>query len=220
MKIAGLFAGIGGFELGLHQSGHETVLLCEIKREAAAVLSTRFPHVPITPDVVRLRSLPRDVDLVCAGFPCQDLSQAGRTGGLAGENSGLVHEVFRLLEGRKVPWVVLENVPFMLQLHGGLAMRRIVEEFERLGYRWAYRVVDTFSFGLPQRRERVFVVASVTGDPENVIFADDRPVPRPRCSTMSAPYFRVIEIRRPDHRAAATISAAQSASTPRSPIRK
>jgi DNA (cytosine-5)-methyltransferase 1 len=180
VRIAGLFAGIGGFELGFHYAGHETVLFCEIKPEAGAVLSARFPGVPIEPDILRLRALPSNVDLVCAGFPCQDLSQAGRTTGLLGENSGLVHQVFRLLERRRVPWVVLENVPFMLQLQGGLAMRRIVHELERLGYRWAYRVVDTFSFGLPQRRERVFLVASRTGHPENVLLADERPLPRPK----------------------------------------
>ena len=180
MRVAGLFAGIGGFELGLRDGDHETVMLCEIKPEAAAVLAARFPGVPIEPDVVRLRALPKSVDLVSAGFPCQDLSQAGRTSGLVGVNSGLIHEVFRLLKRRRIPWLVLENVPFMLQLQGGFAMRRIVAELERLGYRWAYRVVDTFSFGLPQRRERVFLVASTDGHPEDVLLADDRPLPRPQ----------------------------------------
>jgi DNA (cytosine-5)-methyltransferase 1 len=75
--------------------------------------------------------------------------------------------------------VVLENVPFMLQLQNGLAMRRIVDELERLKYRWAYRVVDTFSFGLPQRRQRVFLVASRSGYPEDVLLSDDRPLQRP-----------------------------------------
>jgi DNA (cytosine-5)-methyltransferase 1 len=179
LRIAGLFAGIGGFELGMHAAGHQSVMLCEIKPEATAVLEARFPGVSIERDILRIRALPKNVDLVCAGFPCQDLSQAGRTNGLGGANSGLVHEVFRLLAQRRVPWVVLENVPFMLQLQEGQAMWRIVEELERLGYRWAYRVVDTFSFGLPQRRERVFLVASLDGDPENVLLADDRPLARP-----------------------------------------
>jgi DNA (cytosine-5)-methyltransferase 1 len=180
MRIAGLFAGIGGFELGLHQAGHETRLLCEKKPEAAAVLAAHFFGAPIAPDIANLRSLPREVELVVAGFPCQDLSQAGRTRGVSGGNSGLVYEVFRLLRYRRVPWVVLENVPFMLQLQGGLAMRRIVIELERLGYRWAYRVVDTFGFGLPQRRQRVFLVASRTGYPEDVLLADERPLQRPQ----------------------------------------
>ena len=179
MNVAGLFAGIGGFELGLHAEGHRTVQLCEIKPEAIAVLGARCAGVPIERDIRRMRALPKNVDLVCAGFPCQDLSQAGRTSGLGGENSGLVHEVFRLLRQRRVPWLVLENVPFMLQLQEGRAMRSIVEALERLGYRWAYRVVDTFSFGLPQRRERVFLVATLDGDPEGVLFADERPLARP-----------------------------------------
>jgi len=179
MKVVGLFAGIGGFEVGLGYSGHETLELCEIKAEASAVLSARFPDIPITSDIRSIRRLRADAELVCAGFPCQDLSQAGLTSGLAGRNSGLVHEVFRLLRATRAPWLVLENVPFMLQLNGGRAMRDIIQNLEDLGYRWAYRVVDTFSFGLPQRRERVYLVASVDGHPEDVLLADDRPLERP-----------------------------------------
>jgi DNA (cytosine-5)-methyltransferase 1 len=179
MKVAGLFAGIGGLELGLHDSRHSTELFCEIKPEAAAVLRARFDGVPVAPDITRLKSLPADIDVVTAGFPCQDLSQAGRTTGLEGENSGLVYEVVRLLKRRRVPWVVLENVPFMLQLNGGYAMREILQMFEDLGYRWAYRVVDSFSFGLPQRRERVFLVATNEGLPEEILLADDAPMRRP-----------------------------------------
>lgn len=179
MKIAGLFAGIGGLELGLEATGHESSLLCEIKPEAQAVLKARFPQTQLVADVRGIKAFPRNVDLVVGGFPCQDLSQAGRTNGLAGSNSRLVFEVFRLLEQRRVPWLILENVPFMLQLHEGQAMRQVVSELERLGYRWAYRVVDTFSFGLPQRRERVFVVASRDGFPEDVLLADERPLQRP-----------------------------------------
>lgn len=179
MRTAGLFAGIGGFELGLARTGHRTDLLCDILPASKAVLSTRFPDVEYRDDITRLRSLPAAIDLVCAGFPCQDLSQAGRTAGLDGERSGLIGEVFRLLSRRRVPTVVVENVPFMLQLNGGKAMRAIIDEFERRGYRWAYRVVDTFSFGLPQRRERVFLIASRVLDPAEVLLADDRPLVRP-----------------------------------------
>lgn len=179
MRTAGLFAGIGGFELGLARAGHEAELLCDILPAAKAVLVARFPGVEYRDDITRLRSLPASIDLVCAGFPCQDLSQAGRTAGLDGERSGLIGEVFRLLSRRRVPTVLIENVPFMLQLNGGNAMRAIVDEFERRGYRWAYRVVDTFSFGLPQRRERVFLIASRVLDPAEVLLTDDRPLLRP-----------------------------------------
>lgn len=179
MRVAGLFAGIGGFELGMHEAGHEAVLLCDILPASESVLRERFPGVDYRCDITKLRSLPADVDLVCAGFPCQDLSQAGRTAGLDGERSGLIAEVFRLLRRQRIPTVVVENVPFMLQLNGGDAMRAIVTEFERLGYRWAYRVVDSWSFGLAQRRERVFLVASTVLDPSTVLFADDAPIARP-----------------------------------------
>lgn len=178
MKFAGLFAGIGGFELGLSRAGHRTELLCEIDEAAKAVLAARFPDIPLVSDVRELRHLPRDVDAICAGFPCQDLSQAGKTAGIDGARSGLVSEVFRLLETHDVPTVVLENVPFMLQLARGDAMRRIASRFEELGYRWAWRVVDAYGFGLPQRRERVVMVASRTFDPADVLLAEDKPVKR------------------------------------------
>jgi DNA (cytosine-5)-methyltransferase 1 len=178
MRIAGLFAGVGGFELGMGAAGHSAALLCDVLPEAAAVLRERFPQVRYHDDITTLRSLPADVDCITAGFPCQDLSQAGKTAGLAGARSGLIEEVFRLIRRRRIPTVVVENVPFMLQLSSGNAMRTIVNEFERLGYRWAYRVVDTWSFGLPQRRERVFLVASKVLDPAAVLLVDDNPVPR------------------------------------------
>jgi DNA (cytosine-5)-methyltransferase 1 len=172
-RIVGLFAGVGGLERGLHRAGHDTALLCENDRAAQAVLSARFPGVPLHEDVRTLRSLPRGTTLLVAGFPCQDLSQAGRTTGIAGARSGLVGEVFRLIDQHKVPWVLLENVPFMLQLARGEAMNVIATTLESLDYRWAYRVVDTRAFGLPQRRRRVYLVASKHGDPRTVLFADE-----------------------------------------------
>ncbi len=175
----GAFAGIGGIEVGFGRAGHRPIGLCEILPAAQAVLRSQFPEVQLDPDVTQVKHLPKGTDVLCAGFPCQDLSQAGTTKGLGGERSGLIHEVFRLLGTHDVPWVVLENVPFMLQLNGGAAMRDIVAHLERLSYRWAYRVVDTFSFGLPQRRERVYLVASRSSDPSEVLLVDDRPLSRP-----------------------------------------
>lgn len=179
MNVYGAFAGIGGFEAGFRRAGHDSVGFCEVLPAAQAVLRARFDDPRIDPDIVELTQLPRATEVLCGGFPCQDLSQAGQTRGLAGDRSGLVHHIFRLLRTHDVPWVVLENVPFMLQLHGGAAMRDVVAHLEALDYRWAYRVVDTFSFGLPQRRERVFLVASRTSDPARVLMADDNPIGRP-----------------------------------------
>jgi DNA (cytosine-5)-methyltransferase 1 len=179
LRVAGLFAGIGGIELGLHDSGHTTELLCEIDPAARAVLEARFPHVPKVNDIRDLERLPTNVDMVAAGFPCQDLSQAGQTAGIEGSRSGLIGEVFRMLRRRPVNWILLENVPFMLQLARGRALELIVAELERLRYRWAYRVVNARSFGLPQRRERVFLLASQDEDPRQVLLADDIGAPEP-----------------------------------------
>lgn len=172
LSTAGLFAGIGGIELGLHEGGATTRLFCECWEPAQAVLSRRFPGVPLVGDVRELERLP-DVDLVTAGFPCTDLSQAGRTRGISGEASGLVAEVFRLLKDRRVPLLVLENVRNMLVLDRGEAMRFLVDELEALGYRWAYRLVDSRFTGVPQRRQRVIFLAAQDIDPRSVLFADE-----------------------------------------------
>ncbi len=172
LNVVGLFAGIGGIELGLHASGHRSVLLCDIDPAACKVLQHHFPNVALHNDVKTLERLPK-TDLLVAGFPCQDLSQAGRTAGIGGSRSGLVSHVFRLMESSDPKWVMLENVPFMLQLDRGEAMRYLTRELNRLGYRWAYRVVDSRAFGLPQRRQRVILLASKTEDPRTVLFADE-----------------------------------------------
>lgn len=95
------------------------------------------------------------------------------TAGIGGGRSGLIGEVIRLLRRRRAPHILLENVPFMLHLHRGRALEQIVSELEALGYLWAYRVVNTLGFGLPQRRERIFLLASKDIDPSNVLLVDD-----------------------------------------------
>jgi DNA (cytosine-5)-methyltransferase 1 len=174
LRAAGLFAGIGGIELGLGRARHTTEFFCEIDPYAQAVLRARFPGVNVTADIRDLTALPETVDLVTAGFPCQDLSQAGRTAGIGGRNSGLVGHVLDLLaHSDSVQWVVFENVPFMLHLDQGGAMAYLVDRLEALGFSWAYRVVDTRAFGLPQRRQRVVMIASRELDPRSVLLADD-----------------------------------------------
>lgn len=176
MTVVGLFAGIGGIEVGLHEAGHRTVLLCEIEPAAQRVLAERFPDIPLESDIRELRSIP-EVGICAAGFPCQDLSQAGRTAGIGGANSGLVAEAFRLVKSAEPRWLLLENVPFMLQLDRGAAMRFLTRSLEALGFRWAYRVVDTRAFGLPQRRQRVILLASRTEDPREVLLIGDEREP-------------------------------------------
>ena len=189
-RTAGLFAGIGGLEVGMEKAGHLCEFLCEVDEGALEVLQQRFPAVPpesLHKDVTLLEGLPKGIDLLTAGFPCQDLSQAGGTRGIRGAKSGLVDHVFRLLEQHRTPWVVLENVPFMLQLAKGEALRYVVGRLEALGYQWAYRVVDARAWGLPQRRQRVILVASLVEDPRSILFAEDagtlppEPEERPAC---------------------------------------
>jgi DNA (cytosine-5)-methyltransferase 1 len=183
LGVAALFAGVGGIERGLALAGHHVVTFCEADPAAVDVLRDRFvADVPLSEDVADLKVLPRDAALVAAGFPCQDLSQAGRTAGINGGRSGLVDHVFRLLTDRAdnpPRWLLLENVPFMLQLDGGRAMHRLTEGLAELGYRWAYRVVDTRAFGLPQRRRRVLMLASATEDPRGPLLAQDAGEPPP-----------------------------------------
>lgn len=166
LRVAGLFAGIGGIELGLGVSGHRTELLCEINEAAQCVLREQVPGVAIHGDIATLDTLP-PVELIAAGFPCQDLSQAGHTVGISGSQSSLVEHIFRLLDSTDtVPtWLLLENVRFMLSLDHGSAMHWLVDRLEARGFTWAYRVVDTLAFGLPQRRQRVLLLASRTMDP-------------------------------------------------------
>ena len=169
-KMVSLFAGIGGFELAFQSIGVETTLMCEIDPIAQHILKTNLPNVPLASDVCELKEIPNGTDILCAGFPCQDLSSIGFKQGLSGNRSSLVKEVFRLLNTKKVEWVIFENVPYMLHLKKGETIRVIVEELERLGYNWAYRTIESLAF-VPQHRCRVYIVASLNHDPKNVILS-------------------------------------------------
>jgi DNA (cytosine-5)-methyltransferase 1 len=173
MKVAGLFSGIGGLELPFQQHGASTSMLCDIWEPSRRVLQARFPGIPIKGDIAELRSIPGGTDVVTAGFPCTDLSQAGKTAGITGKDSGLVAHVFRLLANRKVDWLVLENVRNMLVLDEGKAMSYLVARLEALKFKWAYRLVDSRFSGVPHRRHRVLFVASRYHDPREVLFADE-----------------------------------------------
>lgn len=174
LTAAGLFAGIGGVELGFAKSGIATELLCEIDPSAQTVLKREFPSIPIASDILKLKALPK-VDIVAGGFPCQNLSLVGDNTGIFGAQSGLISEVFRLVKSKRnsPKWLILENVPFMLWHQKGHAVRHVTQSLSEMGFRWAYRVVDARSFGLPQRRRRVIFVASRTEDPCSVLFCDD-----------------------------------------------
>ena len=174
LSVVGLFAGIGGLEAGFARAGHHSTLLCERDPAASRVLAAQFPDARLHHDVTTLGELPV-CDIVTAGFPCQDLSSVGQRRGIGGPNSGLIDYVFTLLasQARSPRWLVLENVPFMLQLDRGRAMARIVDELELNGWSWAYRTIDTRSFGLPHRRRRVILLASKDMDPRGPLLCPD-----------------------------------------------
>jgi DNA (cytosine-5)-methyltransferase 1 len=177
LTTASLFSGIAGIECGLARAQAAVVTsFCERWDPARDVLRAHFPYVPLGGDVTSLRDF-GGAELVTAGFPCTDLSQAGLTRGIDGLQSGLVLTVLGLVYEHRPAWVMLENVPNMLLLSRGRAMARIVEELESAGYQWAYRVLDSRFTGLAQRRRRVILLASTKKDPAPVLFAEDAGAP-------------------------------------------
>lgn len=179
--VTALFGGIGGLELGLSRAGHHASSFCEIDPEAATILEAKFPDAVLVRDIRRtdevLAAIGAKSDLLTGGFPCTDLSQAGRVQGFAGGRSSLVRDALRLLKARRFPHVLLENVPNWRVLHGGEYLREVVGALEGLGYRWAYRTVDALAFGAPQRRLRIFLYATLEGDPRDVLFHGDAVAP-------------------------------------------
>lgn len=202
VNVGSLFSGIGGFDLGLEQAGHHVLWQVEIDAACRSVLERRFRHpadaegvqhrngadAPDSQPVGRrstsrapaihvdVRTVGRDtlapVDLVCGGFPCQDLSVAGKRAGLAGERSGLWHEFHRVVAELAPRWVLVENVPGLLSSNEGRDFAVILSGLVELGYGVAWRVLDAQHFGVPQRRRRVFIVGCL-GDwaaPSSVLF--------------------------------------------------
>lgn len=186
--ILSLFSGIGGFEVGFRKAGLiGDVHAYENWDSARSVLEDRLPRSVLHEDV---REIPLDLhgaEIVFGGFPCTDLSQAGRQAGIEGSASGLIMGVLKTVEVSRPEWVLLENVPNMLWLNRGSAMDVITHALSKAGYQWAYRMLDAQHFGLAQRRKRVFILASLHHDPSRVLFRDQGlvqpaapPSPRPR----------------------------------------
>jgi DNA (cytosine-5)-methyltransferase 1 len=167
MKAVSLFAGIGGFDLALERAGVDVIASVEIDKHARKVLAKRFPKTHLLEDVQEvtgehLFKLGFDSNgVIVGGFPCQDLSHAGKRAGLAGARSGLFWEICRLLDETKAKYFILENVPGLLSSNGGADMEAVIGALVERGYGVAYRVLDAQYFGVPQRRRRVFIVGSL-----------------------------------------------------------
>jgi DNA (cytosine-5)-methyltransferase 1 len=168
VKAVSLFAGIGGFDLALERNGIEVVASVEWDKHAQSVLKNRFPNSQIYGDIQEVTGEqlinagfdPRN-GIITGGFPCQDLSVAGKRAGLAGNRSGLFWEICRLLDETKTQYFILENVPGLLSSNGGADMGVVMSALAQRGYGLAYRVLDAQYFGVPQRRRRVFIVGSL-----------------------------------------------------------
>ena len=172
LTFASLFTGIGGFDLGFERAGLECVLQCEIDHHCQTLLKDKWPHVKKEPDVKRVKRVSADV--ICGGFPCQDVSVAGKRKGLAGERSGLWFEFHRIVKRNRPRWVVVENVPGLLSSNEGRDFAAILRGLVRCGYGVSWRILDAQYFGLAQRRRRVFIVGSLgDGRSAQVLFESE-----------------------------------------------
>jgi len=176
MNVASFFSGIGGFDLGLEKAGCHIVFQCEINKFDQQVLIKHWPNVPKHDDIKTLTpdNIPNS-DIWCAGFPCQDVSLAnnGKREGLNGKRSGLFHTFAELVQQRYPRWILLENVPGLLSSQKGEDFRTIISKLDELGYGVAWRVFDAKFFGTPQRRRRVFIVASHQSICSSKVLFDD-----------------------------------------------
>lgn len=157
MNVLSLFSGIGAHDLGLERAGMRTVAFCESDPWCRAVLAKHWPGVPCFPDVRRLAGadVPGPVDLVTGGFPCQDISVAGKGEGLDGARSGLWFEYLRIVSELRPAWVLAENVP-ALRSRG---FDTVAAGLESEGYAVRPVVVGAWAVGAPHRRDRVWIVA-------------------------------------------------------------
>lgn len=176
LKTLDLFAGIGGFTVaGEIAGGYETIAFCELDKHAQAVLRKHWPDVPIFDDVTKLKADDIDgtVDVITGGFPCQDLSSAGRGAGLGdGTRSGLFREMLRLAceirekQGR-LPYIIFENVPRLLSgptENPGEWFGEFLWSLAEVGYDAEWFCITAASIGAPHERERICIVAYANED--------------------------------------------------------
>ena len=173
MKFIELFAGIGGFRLGLERAGHECVWSNEINKKAASIYEHNFGDRPDGRDIRDVN--PDDVpsaDLLVGGFPCATFSVAGkRTGfGTSDTRGTLFFEICRILAGKRIKYVLLENVKGLLNHDRGRTFAVILSSLDELGYDVQWECINSKNFGVPQNRERVFIVGSLRGQPSLKVF--------------------------------------------------
>ena len=174
MRLASFFAGIGGFDLGFQRAGIEPVFHCEIDEHCQKILKRHWPNVALHGDISTLKpaTIP-EAEVWSAGWPCQDLSNANtQRKGLAGERSGLFFEFSRLLRERTPRWIVLENVTGLLSADEGTAFETVVDTLEEIGYLGIWFTSNLLSAGLPQNRERIFLIGCHQSDRVYQFYSD------------------------------------------------
>jgi DNA (cytosine-5)-methyltransferase 1 len=161
LNVLDLFSGIGGFSLGLERAGMRTVAFCEIDPFCRQVLAERWPDVPVHNDVQALAGAAvGPVDVICGGFPCQDISVAGGRAGIRGPRSGLWSEYARLIGELRPRYVIVENVSALLNFGLGT----VLGDMAALGLDAEWHCIPASALGAPHQRDRVWVVAYAPGD--------------------------------------------------------
>ena len=185
MTFGSLFAGIGGFDLGLERAGMECKWQVEIDPFCRKVLQKHWPEVPKYEDVRKVgKHNLEPVDLICGGFPCQDISNAGTRLGLGGERSGLWSEFYRLICDLRPNYVVVENVSALLVRGFGVVLGNLAS----VGYDSEWQCLPAAYFGAPHPRDRIFIVAYTNGKRRQgpQIFTDTRlSMPKKPCGPWS-----------------------------------
>lgn len=165
MNVLDLFSGIGGFSLGLERAGMQTVAFCEKEPFCRAILAKHWPGIPCYEDVCTLTAdrLVRDgirVDVICGGFPCQDISFAGKGAGLAGKRSGLWYEFHRLISEIQPHYAIIENVAALRSRGLDAVLRSLFE----IGYDAEWHCIPASAIGAPHRRDRIWITAYRNAD--------------------------------------------------------
>lgn len=168
MTFLDLCSGIGGFRLGLESAGHKCIGYCEYDKFARASYEAMYDTEGEwkADDVTKLR--PEDVpgaDIWCFGFPCQDISVAGKQRGLVGKRSGIYYNIIDLIKGKeeddKPTYLLVENVKNLLSINAGFDFASVLSEMDEAGYDCRWQVLNSKDFGVPQNRERVFIIANL-----------------------------------------------------------
>jgi len=165
-KVLDLFAGIGGFSLGLEATGgFETTAFCELDKKAQLVLKKHWPAIPIYEDIKeltyeRLKADGNVPSVITGGFPCQDISRTGKRQGILADRSGLWSEMFRLIRDVRPTWAVIENVSTLRSK--GLTL--VLQNLSEIGYVGQFHCIPASAVGGHQQRDRIWVVAHPTGE--------------------------------------------------------